>query len=523
VRYISVLVLAGIALVASCTPIRSVRDRFFKSRDQRMAETTTIHRDEWGVPHILARTDAAAVFGMAYAQAEDNFWQLEEDMLRSLGMLSRVYGEAAISQDVIRAAFEVERLSREEYAREPPARRALWDAYAGGLNYYLLTHPEVKARSITRFEPWFVFARFRSIAPNTVIDSVPVRGVIASLLGTFPIPASSPGPLPAFSSPPQQGDEDEGSNAWAVAPSRTANGHALLFQNPHVGFFGSGQRWEVQLETEAGWHFSGFAILGTPMPRAGHNRQLGWTHTNTAADDADAWIVTFDHATDSLAYRYAGDWRRAVEWEDTILVANAQGMEARRYRFRKTHYGPVIRLADGKFASVRQARFEEGGSLQQWYAMGRARTLAEFKTAMAGTALSISNTMYADAEGNILYVHGNAVPKRAGAFDRTRPLDGANPETEWQGYHTLEELPQLLNPATGWLQNTNSTPFLATAEGANLKREDYPAYMAPEQDNERARASARSWRTNRSGRSRRGHARHSTRVFMKPQLTFRQS
>jgi len=498
------LFVAGCVMAASaCAPITRFRNYFDSS--SRTAKTVTITRDSWGVPHIEAPTDAAVVFGMAWAQAEDNFWQIEEDYLSALGQSASVHGEAGLANDLVRAAFEVVRLSREEFEREPPERKALWNAWADGLNYYLRMHPEIRPRAIRRFEPWFPFAIFRAAWATTTIDGVRLRDVVATPVGA---PTLVAGPRPAASATTTPTADDlmaaaapvplEGepgmpiaSNAWAVAPSRTANGHALLFQNPHVGFFGGGQRWELHIRSGEGWHVSGFAILATPIPRSGHNDHLGWTHTNTAADAADAWIERFDHESDPDSYRYGDGWRQAAAFEAAIDVSTTAGVERRKYRFLRTHRGPVIAGPDGRRFSVRIARFDEGGSLQQWYAMGRAHNLEEFQAALAATAFPISNTTYADDAGNIYYLHGNAVPRRDQQFDWSQPVDGAVPATEWQGFHSIDELPHLLNPAAGWIQNTNSTPFLATADGSNLDAADYPSYMARETDNARARVSRR--------------------------------
>ncbi len=485
--------LPALVLIAVFAPAcASVRHTFRSLRDPEwaMAQQVVIHRDRWGVPHIEGRTDAAAVFGLAWAQAEDNFWQLEEDFIWALGRGAQVYGESEVAFDLVRAAFEVERLSREEYAREPAERRALWAAYAAGLNYWVRLHPD-QPRLLRRFEPWFVFALFRGVSDGTVVDGVRLRDVIATPIGADePVDSSRAGPLPAVPADPRAGlMAGDGSNAWAIAPERTRDGHALLFLNPHVSFFGGGQRWEVHLASATGWAVAGFAILGTPLVRSGHNEAVAWTHTNTGADAQDAWLLHFDHETDPLAYRWGDDWRRATEIETDVLIRTDSGMVRRRYRFLRTHLGPVVGSADGRRFVVRIARFEEGGSLQQWYAMSRAQSLDAFRAALAQTAFPISNTVYADREGNIMYVHGNAVPRRDTRFDWTQPVDGADPATEWQGYHDLDELPQLVNPPAGWIQNTNATPFLATGEGSNLDPAAYPSYMAREGDNARARTS----------------------------------
>lgn len=480
--------------LAGCGPVRYLRSLIDPA--DRMAARVTIIRDTWGVPHIYGPTDGSVVFGLGYAQAEDNFWQIEDDYLFALGRAAAVYGSAELANDMVRAAFDVERLSRAEYDREPPERKAVWNAFAAGINYYLRTHSEVRPRLLRRFEPWFPFARFRSASAGSTVDGVRLRDVVAERIDTGTgesAPPMAAGTLTANGGGTDPGTNDgtSGSNAWAVAPARTRSGAALLFQNPHSPFFGRSQRYEMHIESESGWHVSGFAILGTPMPRSGHNEQLGWVLTNTGADDADAFLLTFGHPTDPLAYRSGPDWRQATSHEAEIAVRTPQGTERRRYRFLRTHHGPVVQAPDGLRYAVRRARFEDGGSLQQWYAMGKATSLEEFRAALAATAFPNSNTTYADRDGNIMYVHGNAVPRRDSRFDWSRPVDAADPATEWQGYHELHELPQLVNPPAGWLQNTNATPFRASADGSNPDPADYPSYMAPESDNARARASRR--------------------------------
>jgi acyl-homoserine-lactone acylase len=476
------LLLGGCAVLQRVLPARDAADR--------LAEAVTITRDEWGVPHIEGESDAAAVFGLAYAQAEDNYWQIEEDYIHALGRAAHWYGERYLAADMLKAAFEVERLSREEYEREPPHRRALWDAFAAGINHYIRSSG-TRPRLITRFEPWMPFALFRGVGAGTTVDGVRL-GAIASLSTTTTAPdTGSVALVGAWDDDATLPAPPSGSNMWAIAPSRSASGHALLFQNPHVDFFGAGQRYEMHIRSASGWHVRGFAILGTPIPRAGHNEHLAWSHTNSGADRADVYEITFDRPGEPLAYRYDGEWRTAVQWADTLRVNTGSGVVSRIVTFRRTHHGPIVAERDGRALAVRMARMQEGGALQQWYDMGRARSLEQFRAALDQRALAISNTMVADVEGNIYYLHGNAVPVRDTTFDWTRPVDGSTSRTEWRGYHSIDELPWLLNPAGGWLQNTNSTPFQAAPEGYNLDPARYPGYMAREADNGRARASRR--------------------------------
>ncbi len=460
-----------------------------------LARAVTIYRDNFGVPHIFGQTDASVVFGLMYAQCEDNFWQLETDLIRALGRQAEAEGERGLTNDLSYRAFETERLSKAELAALSAADRALCAAWAEGLNYFLDTHPEAKPRLLTHFEAWQLLALARSgrrsfgnlgLRPDEVrfgvrIDVAATEGregkeVDLSVLHDW------------FANPSEE--PLEGSNMWAVAPRKSASGNALLLINPHVGFFGGGQRYEAHLHSAQGLNVYGFAILTTPYIRSGFNQYLGWSHTNNNADVADGYLETFDDPQQPLHYRYGNGYRTAIEWTDEVRVKTDSGVEVRRYRFRKTHHGPIVGMHEGKQVAARIAKLVEGGEVAQRFAMNRAKSWADFKTALQQVALTGSNTIYADRAGNIFYVHGNAVPKRDAKFDWTKLVDGSDPATEWLGYHRLDELPQLLNPKTSWLQNCNSTPFLTTAEG-NPRKEEFPGYLAPENDTARARSSRR--------------------------------
>ncbi len=446
-----------------------------------LAGSVTIYRDAFGVPHIYGRDDASVVFGLMYAQAEDNFWQLEEDHINKLGRAAEIYGQSRLAGDVTARLFETNKRARDEYNNLSSPMRKLCDAYAAGLNYYLERNPTVHPRLINRFEPWFALITGAPSPQSVGITAEEVRALFKEL------PAAPPSPSPGASA--EEGEE--GSNMWAVSPKKSASGRALLFINPHVGFFGGGQRYEAHLHSKQGLNISGFAMLGSPYIWSGHNEALGWSHTNTGADSTDVFIETFDNPQNLLAYRYGDGYRNAVEWTDEIRVGSQGNVETKRFTFRKTHHGYIVALRAGKSLAVSSASMEVGGKLfEQKWAMARARSLDEFKSALARRGLTGSNTMYADREGNIFYIHGNAVPRRSTKFDWSKPVDGANPETDWRGLHELSELPQILNPSSGWIQNCNSTPFLTTSAD-NPDRSKYPVYMAPDLDTPRAQRSRR--------------------------------
>jgi acyl-homoserine-lactone acylase len=284
-----------------------------------------------------------------------------------------------------------------------------------------------------------------------------------------------------------------GSNTWAVGPQKSANGRAMLFINPHQPFFGPGQWIEGHVHSATGLNLSGATFPGSPFPTVGHNENLGWSHTVNAPDIIDLWTEQFDDPAKPLNYKYGSGYRTATEWTASVKIKAGDSFTAKSFKFRKTHHGPIVGLRDGKLLSVRMAMYEEGGQLEQRYAMARAKNFKEFKAAMARVAVPMFNTMYADREGNIWYAYYGAVPRRDPKYDWSKPVDGSDPSTEWKGYHTLDELPQVLNPATGWAQNCNATPFLATAEGAkdNPDASKFPAYMVSEKDGPRSKMSRR--------------------------------
>jgi len=431
----------------------------------------TIYRDEFGVPHVFGKTDADAVFGFGYVQAEDNFFLLEDGFIKALGRASEIDGDEGMLYDQAVRALEIPRLAIEEYQRSFPEMRAIYDAYSEGINYFLKTHSGIKPVLLNRIQPWYTIALLKY---KYYVDEYIWNTGLSK--NNFRVSVSEP-----------IVEKKQGSNAWAVSPVKSITGNALLFQNPHVPFYGAAPYYEGHLHSEEGLNFSGTARYGFPFPYIGHNDYLGWSYTDNDIDIGDLYKETFDNPTNPLAYKYGRGYKTAVEWKERLKVKREKGMEEREITFRKTHHGPIVSEYEKKPVSVKLSKLEKGGWYDQWYAMLKAKSFSEFKTILKKVDVPYMNITYADKDGNIFYCYYGAVPKRSAKFNWRQPVDGSDPETEWNGYHAFEELPQVLNPAAGFIQNCNSSPFLTTLAG-NPEPAKFPQYLVGDKDADNSRS-----------------------------------
>ena len=423
-----------------------------------LAREATIYRDGYGVPHIVGPTDEACVFGFGYCQAEDDFWQIEDSFALMLGRSAELNGQRYLHHDLLNHAFEVARRSEADFTKLDDEVRSICAAYVAGLNHYLATHPDVEPRMFKHFEPWYVLAF--------------ARGVILQRL--FPHTGA---PTPHLDRLSEEVFKRTGSNAWAIGPSRTRSGRPMLMVNPHSPYFGYGQFYEGHLMSGEGWNFSGATFFGSPLPTMGHNEHCGWAFTVNEPNTSDAWIEVFDDAEHPLNYRYGDGYRTARQWTDAIRVRTRRGIEERSYTFRATHRGPVVaRLDETRYVSAMIGRFYDAFLVRQNLQLVRARNLRDFRQAMAMQDFHYFNAVYADRHGDLYYVYNGIVPRREAGFDWTHPLDGRDPRTEWRGYHAFDELPQVTNPLSDFLQSCNSSPFTTTDDG-NPSVGDFPAYM----------------------------------------------
>lgn len=449
-----------------------------------LAQAVTIHRDEWGVPHIVGPTDASVVFGMGYAQAEDYFWQLEDTTIRALGRYAEVVGESGLSSDLLNRAFEVVPRSKADFEKLASEHQQLARAYAHGINWYLKHHPETPRRLIQQFEPWMALAIDRHLLldfaygathagrPQPLFQSTATEQPLSDRISPFEAAAQAA----------------IGSNAWAIGPTKTASGKAMLLINPHQPWFGWGQFYEAHLDSQESIRMSGACFFGSPIPTLGHNEYLGWTYTVSDPDNADAWKVVFDSPDNPLAYRFDDGHRLATEWTESIGVRKRSKVEQRSIVFRKTHHGPLVRkLDEHTYLAANVAGIFDLRRIDQAMGMVRASNLQKWKQAIGRCALPLFNVAYADRQGNILYLYNGTIPIRDPAFDWKSPVDGSTSATEWRGTHSIDELPQVINPRCGYVQNCNTSPFTTTHD-ENPDRSRFPSYMFEDADYQKRRA-----------------------------------
>ena len=437
-------------------------------RWEAMADEITITRDDWGIAHVHGPTDAHAVFGMVYAQAEDDFNRIEVNFLNSQGRLAEAEGESEIWRDLRMKLFIDPADMREMYDASPPWLVDLMDAWADGLNYYLHTHPDVSPRVLTRFEPWMALTfsegsiggdieRVNLAQLRAFYDEGPEGLAMASLDVVEPL---------------IDWEEPRGSNGFAVAPANTVNGNALLLINPHTSFF---FRSELHMTSDEGLNAYGAATWGQFFIYQGFNETAGWMHTSSGVDNIDEYLETVVERDGAYYYVVDGEERPVETRRVVVPYLTDSGMAEREFTVFGTHHGPVVRAADDRWVTVSLMN-EPLSALMQSYSRTKARDLADYRENMEMHTNSSNNTIYADADGNIAYWHSNFVPKRNPELDWTRPVDGSVSANDWGEVHSIDETPNVFNPPVGWVQNTNNWPYSAAGPDSP-DPDDYAPYF----------------------------------------------
>jgi acyl-homoserine lactone acylase PvdQ len=441
------------------------------ARWKKQAQNVTILRDTWGVPHVYGKTDADVVFGLLYVQCEDDFPRVEDNYLTAIGRLAEVNGETDLYTDLVTRMLSDTTVAMKRYVESPANMKKLFDAFAGGINYYLYTHPEIKPRLIKRFQPWMplLFPEGSIGGNRSSISLDRLKGFYSGETTTGSI------------ADPQEEASSKGSNGFAIAPSHTVAGNGLLLINPHTSFY---FRSEVHGVSDEGLNAYGAVTWGQFFIYQGFNTNCGWMHTSAQADAVDEYAETIVKRGDSTFYQYDGKLRPIRSQKISIGYRSEGGIKQKEFIVYRTHHGPVVGKQGDRWITFKMLD-DPLAAITQSYMRTRSADMATFKKWMELKTNTSNGTTYVDNKGNIAYWHGNFIPRRDPQYDWSKPVDGSTSATEWKGLHDVDELVQIINPPNGWIQNCNSTPF--TGAGPNSPdKTKYPAYMAPDAETPRA-------------------------------------
>jgi acyl-homoserine-lactone acylase len=438
------------------------------SRWQQQAKQVTITRDNWGIPHISGNTDAGAVFGLLFAQCEDDFKRVELNYIEKLGRMAEVKGHDVLYDDLLLQLLIDTADAKKDYNAAAPWLKKLLNAYADGINYYLYKNPQVKPLMLHRFQPWYplLWTDGSIGAINTAdISTAELKNFYSGDKKTAVAIAKDP-------------DQQTGSNGFAFGPSITASGNAILYINPHVTFY---FRPEVQVTSKEGLNAYGAVTWGQFFVYQGFNEHCGWMHTSNNVDVADLYEEKIITKNNRLFYEY-DHLLKPVRQKKMILRFTENGVvKIKNITAFFTQHGPVMAMRNNKWISLKSFN-RSAISLQQSWLRTKAKGFEDYKKVMDLKANTSNNTVYADDKGNIAYWHGNFIPVRDKKLNWALPVDGSTSATEWKGLHEQKDIVHLFNPPNGWLQNCNSTPF-SVASVNSPKKENYPAYMAPDGEN----------------------------------------
>ncbi|MCC6698454.1 MAG: penicillin acylase family protein [Candidatus Hydrogenedentes bacterium] len=395
-----------------------------------------IYRDTWGVPHIYALTVEGGFYAMGWAQAEDRPVELLKNLLRGLGELASVEGPGGADSDQIALTWNLYEKSKGAADQLNPETRAQTQAYARGVNAYYKAHPEDVPEwwGNRQADEFMVMAFGRLFLENWSYDD-------------------------GFDDLKRGGIErgfdriSRGSNQWAVSPKRSATGAAILYVDPHLGWFGSSRFWEYRIHAGE-WVGSGFTLAGQPFIGLGHNENVAWAMTTGGPDTADVYELTLNE-TNPMQYLYDGAWRDITKREVTLAV---KGENPRVLTLLDCHYGPVVAIRNGKGYAIKSAYADAVKASEAWFGLCTAKDYHGAEAAMATLQFFPQNVMVADTSGNIYYQRTGRVPERAPQFDWTRPVNGSTSATEWDGFHPSSDHLQVLNPPQGFMQNCNIPP-----------------------------------------------------------------
>ncbi|MCF6284248.1 MAG: acylase, partial [Candidatus Hydrogenedentes bacterium] len=429
----------------------------------------TINRDTWGVPHIYGKTDADVSYGLAYAHAEDDFESIQEALYLTRGKLAQLKGPEAAPFDYLVRLFRFPEIVAEKYESDlSPEVRAICEAYADGYNHYAALHPDEVVPGVLPVTGQDVVTGFVLKTPFFFgLDNEMRRLFDGKRKNTVSQKKGKNAFRNIFTD-----DLPVGSNTFAIAPNRTPDGKTHLAINAHQPWTGLVAWYEARLKSEEGWDIVGGVFPGTPLILHGHNRDLGWAHTVNSPDLVDVYVLEMNPDNPDQ-YRYEGEWHDLEKTTIPIVVSLYGG-----FKWKDTQeglysvHGPVVRRPHGVYA-IRYAGYGDIRQVEEWYRMGKSKNLAEFDEAMAMQAIPSFNVGYADKEGNIMYRYNALLPLRNPSYDYAQYLPGDTSETLWNSHLPFEQLPTVKNPKSGFIANSNGTPYRATDGPENPREADF--------------------------------------------------
>jgi acyl-homoserine-lactone acylase len=428
-----------------------------------LARAVTIRRDTYGVPHILAATEQAAALGMGYASAEDHAQLLGRLFLRARGEEASVFGEKFAAGDLLTKRFHMYEGAVKGYPQMPPWVQRILDGYATGYNRYLRQHR-------AELPEW--------MKPVTGIDVLAHgRHVVLLEFSMNFEQLKHLGGKGARSAALRDDAFSRGSNMWAVGKGRSASGKGLLMGNPHLTWAGSQTFYEAHITVPGKLNISGCTLIGSPIITIGFNEHLGWSHTVNLHDSDDVYELTLD-PNEPMKYLYDGARLPLCKEEISVTVKTAEGPRTTKQDAYWSHYGPVVKMAEGKAYAFKSANIDEYRFVEQWSLMGKARNLDEFRKVLDMQALPMFNIAYADERGNVFYLFNGRFPDRPAGYSWDGVVPGNTSATEWNHMLPQSRLPSLLNPPGGYVQNCNSAPWY-TNQKAPIDRRAYPDDLTP--------------------------------------------
>ncbi len=438
------------------------------TRYQQQAKRVTIVRDTWGIPHIYGKSDADAVFGLLYAQCEDDFKRVEMNYIEKLGRMAEIKGEASLYDDLqIRLLIDTTDAIA-DYNKAEPWMRKLLNAYADGINFYLHTHPNTKPMMLTRFKPWYPL-----LWTDGSIGAINTADITTAELKTF-----YSGDKITYTAEPKDPENQTGSNGFAFSPKITASGNAILYINPHVTFY---FRPEVQVTSEEGLNAYGAVTWGQMFVYQGFNEFCGWMHTSCNVDVSDVYAEKIITKDNKMFYEFDKKMLPVKQKKISINYLENGALKTKNFTTYFTHHGPIMAKRNDQWISLKSYNRSMTSLIQSWKRT-KAKGFEDYKKVMDLRANTSNSTVFADNKGNIAYWHGNFVPVRDKKYNWANIMDGSTSATEWKGLHDVDETVHVYNPTNSWLQNCNSTPFSA-AGNLSPRKADFPPYMAPDGEN----------------------------------------